>query len=139
MASYIFENKLGLLVTTGTDGNEPKPLAQLDESFYGKIFIFNLDNYQRILISKGHRNPQGLLVLRDKILSTEHGPKGGDEINLIKIGSNYGWPIVSHGEAYDYKLGSNYKFKKNHTDNKFEGLFFICSFNRYLPNFKNSE
>ena len=34
-------------------------------------------------------------------LSTEHGPKGGDELNLIKKGNNYGWPIVTHGTTYE--------------------------------------
>ena len=51
----------------------------------------------------GHRNPQGLAWDdRRKVLwSTEHGPRGGDEINLIKPGQNYGWPLVSNGSYYD--------------------------------------
>ncbi len=54
------------------------------------------------IFSIGHRNPQGLIVLKefDQIWSHEHGPKGGDEINVIYKGNNYGWPIVSHGEEY---------------------------------------
>ncbi|MCP4494238.1 MAG: PQQ-dependent sugar dehydrogenase [Gammaproteobacteria bacterium] len=52
--------------------------------------------------SYGHRNPQGLLFdNKTKLLwSIEHGPRGGDEINLIKKGANYGWPVVSHGKEY---------------------------------------
>ncbi len=52
--------------------------------------------------SYGHRNPQGLLFDgKNKLLwSIEHGPRGGDEINLIKRGLNYGWPVVSHGKEY---------------------------------------
>ena len=52
--------------------------------------------------SFGHRNPQGLAydAARDRLWSNEHGPRGGDEINLIKPGSNYGWPVVSHGKEY---------------------------------------
>jgi len=53
--------------------------------------------------SYGHRNPQGLAMdARDGTLySTEHGPRGGDELNLIKPGANYGWPIVTLGMNYD--------------------------------------
>ena len=51
--------------------------------------------------SYGHRNPQG--ICKDKnghLWSSEHGPRGGDEINLIIKGANYGWPVVSHGKEY---------------------------------------
>ena len=51
----------------------------------------------------GHRNPQGLSMdPRDRSLySTEHGPRGGDELNLILPGKNYGWPVITHGMNYD--------------------------------------
>jgi aldose sugar dehydrogenase len=51
----------------------------------------------------GHRNPQGLAMdPRDGALySTEHGPRGGDELNLIEPGKNYGWPVITHGMNYD--------------------------------------
>ena len=53
--------------------------------------------------SYGHRNPQGLAIdPRDHaIYATEHGPRGGDEFNLIRKGANYGWPVISHGMNYD--------------------------------------
>lgn len=52
--------------------------------------------------SYGHRNPQGLFWDNDsgRLWSNEHGPRGGDEINLIEPGNNYGWPVVSHGMEY---------------------------------------
>lgn len=51
--------------------------------------------------SYGHRNPQGLALAPDGTLwAHEHGPQGGDEINLIAPGRNYGWPVVSYGENY---------------------------------------
>ncbi|ROV60697.1 PQQ-dependent sugar dehydrogenase [Vibrio ponticus] len=52
--------------------------------------------------SYGHRNPQGLFYdnVGKNLWSVEHGPRGGDEINLIQKGENYGWPITSHGKEY---------------------------------------
>lgn len=53
--------------------------------------------------SIGHRNPQGLAFYpgTNQLFEHEHGPKGGDEINLIEPGKNYGWPIICHGTDYD--------------------------------------
>ena len=52
--------------------------------------------------SYGHRNPQGMFYDRTlgRLWSIEHGPRGGDEINLILPGLNYGWPVISHGKEY---------------------------------------
>lgn len=52
--------------------------------------------------SLGHRNPQGLALdpVHERIWANEHGPRGGDEINLLRKGGNYGWPILSHGREY---------------------------------------
>ena len=51
--------------------------------------------------SYGHRNPQGAaLDLQGLLITHEHGPRGGDEINRPRPGSNYGWPIISHGQEY---------------------------------------
>ena len=59
-------------------------------------------NAKTAIYSFGHRNPQGLTVHPDTgdLWSHEHGPRGGDEINLIKKGANYGWPLVSFGVNY---------------------------------------
>ena len=53
--------------------------------------------------SLGHRNPQGLTIdsVTHELWETEHGPKGGDELNQIRRGRNYGWPLVTHGVNYD--------------------------------------
>jgi hypothetical protein len=58
--------------------------------------IFKLTTKTAVRVSEGHRNPQGI-VMYDKVhlLAAEHGPRGGDELNLIKQGSDYGWPFVS--------------------------------------------
>ena len=54
------------------------------------------------VFSIGHRNPQGLIINPENntIWSHEHGPQGGDEINLLEGGENYGWPKITHGEEY---------------------------------------
>jgi glucose/arabinose dehydrogenase len=63
--------------------------------------VFKLSAKSVSKVSEGHRNPQGI-VLYDKatLMVSEHGPRGGDEINLIKKGNDYGWPFVTFGEPY---------------------------------------
>jgi glucose/arabinose dehydrogenase len=53
--------------------------------------------------SYGHRNPQGLYynALERRLYATEHGPLGGDELNIVDAGANYGWPLFSYGLNYD--------------------------------------
>lgn len=63
-------------------------------------FIQN-ENTRPQIWSYGHRNPQGLAIdLRGGLWAVEHGAKGGDEINLIEKGANYGWPVISYGRHY---------------------------------------
>ena len=60
------------------------------------------------LYSFGHRNPQGMAreAATGRIYAVEHGPKGGDELNLIEPGVNYGWPVITHGKSYmGFKIG----------------------------------
>ncbi|MFT4788231.1 MAG: cytochrome c2 [Paraglaciecola sp.] len=98
-------NENELLFTVGFlgfDGNASDNFySQGTDGDYGKILKINLQTGQAIDFSIGHRNPQGLAIDRNgKIWSTEHGPKGGDELNLIEQGANYGWPYVTHGSDY---------------------------------------
>jgi glucose/arabinose dehydrogenase len=55
------------------------------------------------IYSLGHRNPQGITIepATGRIWATEHGPRGGDELNIIERGGDYGWPVASHGINYD--------------------------------------
>jgi glucose/arabinose dehydrogenase len=55
------------------------------------------------IYSYGHRNPQGMIFdpVNNRIWENEHGPMGGDEINLVEKGKNYGWPLVCYGKNYD--------------------------------------
>ena len=68
---------------------------------YGKIFEITLHNGKKSLISSGHRNPQGIIFdEKGRLWSVEHGPDGGDELNLIERGGHYGWPFASYGTDY---------------------------------------
>ena len=81
-----------------------KNAAQEVNSLLGKIIKINLDSKKSKIISIGHRNPQGLKYIKDEnlIINSEHGPKGGDEINFNKLDEgkktkNFGWDIASYG------------------------------------------
>jgi glucose/arabinose dehydrogenase len=90
-----------LYVATGDAGNEQ--LAQDEDSLNGKYL--RLTDYRGgpvrpEIVSTGHRNPQGFdwEPGTDRLISTEHGPEGFDEINEIEEGNNYGWPEVTGSE-----------------------------------------
>jgi len=104
-----------LLISSG-DGFDYREKAQVRENQLGKILRINQDGSipkdnpftQRknksahAVYSYGHRNPQGLIIDTDanRIFSHEHGPAGGDELNQIMPGVNYGWPVVTLGKDY---------------------------------------
>tara|TARA_A100001015_G_scaffold316797_1_gene432022 strand:+ start:36 stop:1445 length:1410 start_codon:yes stop_codon:yes gene_type:complete len=109
-------------------------LAQDKKSVNGKLIKININNSNYEIISMGHRNPQGLYFDEENnfILETEHGPQGGDEINLIEISKvnkdkilNYGWAISSAGEHYGGKIDRNktkyekYPLYKSHSKHGF--------------------
>ena len=85
-------NHMGTIVRLHDDGRLPA-----DNPFVGSA-----DTLPEIW-SYGHRNLQGLATdpLTGNLWSNEHGPRGGDELNLVVRGGNYGWPVVSHGINYD--------------------------------------
>jgi glucose/arabinose dehydrogenase len=112
-----------LLLSIGDGGNPPLELdgglirlqAQKRGSALGKILRLNADGTPvadnpfsgkpdalRELWSLGHRNIQGLAYdpVRRRVWATEHGARGGDELNLIEPGGNYGWPLVTHSREY---------------------------------------
>jgi hypothetical protein len=109
-------------------------LAQDPKSVNGKLIKVNINNSNYEIISMGHRNPQGLYFDKENnfLLETEHGPQGGDEINLIEIDNeskdkipNYGWAIASAGEHYGGKIPRNkekylkYPLYKSHSKHGF--------------------
>jgi glucose/arabinose dehydrogenase len=70
-----------------------------DNPFVGK------DKAIASIYTYGNRNPQGMAMdpVTGLIWENEHGPRGGDELNIIKAGANYGWPVISYGINYDGK------------------------------------
>mgnify|MGYP001161305060 CR=1 FL=1 len=124
-------------------------LAQDKESVNGKIIKININNSEYQIVSMGHRNPQGLFFDKENnfILETEHGPMGGDEINLIEVKNinedkiqNYGWPKVSAGEHYRGRIKANetkyekYPLYKSHSE-----YGFIEPLKSFVPSIAISE
>lgn len=112
----VFDNKGDLFVSTGERSDlATRPKAQLLDNGYGKVihittdgkpvagnpFINTKDALPEIY-SYGHRNPQGLAIhpTTQELWLSEMGPRGGDEINLIKPGKNYGWATITYGIEY---------------------------------------
>ncbi len=102
-----------LYFSIGDRGNRPN--GQNLETHAGSILRLNVDGSvpqdnpfvdvegaRNEIWSYGHRNPQGLVWdgVNQRLWSIEHGPRGGDELNLIERGGNYGWPIISYGKEY---------------------------------------
>jgi cytochrome c553 len=87
---------------------------QINESSYGKILSY--DGKQVSLYATGNRNPQGLYFYRrtKSIVATDHGPKGGDEINMISEGDNLGWPASSYGIAYEHNGRTHFSLNEKH-------------------------
>jgi len=82
-------------------GDKGPLYPQQKDNDYGKIFSLSMSDWTVSMVSMGHRNPQGITVDADgRIWEVEHGPAGGDELNLIDRGQNYGWPLVTLGMDY---------------------------------------
>lgn len=102
-----------LYITAGERGE--KEQAQNPQKYQGKVVRVKLDGslpednpfvsskeFLPEIFSTGHRNPQGLTLnpYTGEVWEIEHGPQGGDEINILKAGANYGWPQVTFGRNY---------------------------------------
>lgn len=111
-----------LLITVG-DGAQYREKAQDLSSMLGSVIRINDDgsipgdnpfvhreDAKAAIWSYGHRNPQGIAVDSNngKVYVTEHGPRGGDELNLVEPGSNYGWPLATYGIDYTGAVISPY-------------------------------
>lgn len=112
----VFDRTGNLLVSTGERSDlVTRPQAQSINSGLGKIMRITKDGQPAQgnpfagqsgtlpeLYSMGHRNPQGLAIhpVTGDLWQSEHGPRGGDEINRVQPGANYGWPLITYGLEY---------------------------------------
>lgn len=111
----VFDGAGHAFITTGEhSARNERVLAQDLSTTYGKVVRITLDGRAPAsnpftgtagarpeIWSYGHRNPQGAFFERGQLWTIEHGPKGGDELNRIAPGRNYGWPVISYGENYN--------------------------------------
>ena len=136
-----------ILFTTGD--YRSRYLAQDETNINGKILKINILDSSFKVISLGHRNPQGLYFDKQNklILETEHGPMGGDEINIIEVEKihnnellNFGWPISSQGEHYGGKIKNNEKkYKKYPLHKSHDKYGFVEPLKSFVPSIGISE
>ncbi|WP_100628376.1 PQQ-dependent sugar dehydrogenase [Algoriphagus formosus] len=111
----VFDNEGFLYFSNGDKGNKPEN-AQTLTNAHGKVHrihddgripadnpFVNEEGAVGSIWSYGNRNPQGLYFdkANNRLWEAEHGPMGGDELNLIEKGKNYGWPVITYGQNYD--------------------------------------
>ena len=129
------DNKIFLSIGTPEQrSSKIAGLAQDSTSMFGKILEINKADLSKIvaneennlnvkIFTKGHRNPQGLTKIDESLFSVEHGPRGGDELNKIIKGKNYGWPTVSYGIKYFFDDETKF-YEISHENNQFEEPLF---------------
>ncbi|KIA85035.1 glucose dehydrogenase [Kaistella solincola] len=127
----VFAKDGNLFVSTGERSDlETRPYAQKTDAYLGKVLKITKDGkpaagnpfaensaYKPEIFTYGHRNPQGLAMdEKGQLWEAEMGPKGGDEINLIQAGKNYGWGDVTYGIEYSGKKINNGTTQKAGTE-----------------------
>lgn len=110
----VFDNQGFLYFTNGERGSQDN--AQNLSNSHGKIHrikddgtipadnpFVNTSNAVKSIWTYGNRNPQGMIYdkVNNRIWEVEHGPMGGDELNLVEKGKNYGWPVITYGMNYN--------------------------------------
>ncbi|MDA9982524.1 PQQ-dependent sugar dehydrogenase [Gammaproteobacteria bacterium] len=121
--------------------------AQDERNVLGKIVAISIRSREPKIVSMGHRNVQGIHYLHkeDIIISTEHGPDGGNEINVNlspgKEVKNYGWPISSYGEHYGVpeRSSSHLKYQKAPLDKSHSDYGFVEPVKYFTPAIAISE
>ncbi|NVK46735.1 MAG: PQQ-dependent sugar dehydrogenase [Rhodobacteraceae bacterium] len=90
-------------------------IGQSDDMDYGKVMLINVESGEKTTIAKGLRNPQGVSVdAEGRIWVSDHGMQGGDELNLVFEGANFGFPAVSFGTKYNRQPAGNGDRHANH-------------------------
>lgn len=98
---YAWDGMYGPRTIPGTDPETGPAVAQDPAADYGKVIAIDVITGHARQLSRGHRNTQGITIDRNgSVWTVEHGVRGGDELNLIIEGENYGWPLESYGTLY---------------------------------------
>ena len=101
-------------------------LPQKKDNAIGKVISISEDGSKFKVLSLGHRNQQGLSIVEGEIFITEHGPRGGDEINIINGGRHYGWPYYSYGFGYGDKYADSYeRYRMPHENGFVKPVFYF--------------
>lgn len=102
--------------------------AQSDQSHYGKILDVDLETGEMRALAKGLRNPQGLTIDGSgRIWVTDHGMRGGDELNVLEGEANFGWPAVTLGTHYDGRPAVNAAVHGDHDGYDLPAFAFVPS------------
>ena len=111
-AGRITHSPTNLYLSVGEQRYDPSGFPKVDKisiseiaktnSPFGKVLEFEPGGISYTIFSSGHRNAQGLYFSKDdgRLVESEHGPFGGDEVNILKKGDNYGWPFGTFGKPY---------------------------------------
>jgi len=117
------KDKIILSVNSSADNKGLENLSS--DSICGKTLLIDTEKKEFSIFTSGHRNIIGMYSDENVILATEHGPFAGDEINNIKQGLSYGWPVSSYGEKYSRGQSNEPpNYKKNHKEHGFEEPIF---------------
>jgi hypothetical protein len=121
----------GVLVTVGDHGFDGlegvESFPQDPTASYGKVMLLDLAG-GAVPFSVGHRNQQGMTVdSQGRVWTTEHGPQGGDELNLVVQGGDYGWPAVTYGVEYQTDNWPHSPDLRNHGMFREPALAFVPS------------
>jgi aldose sugar dehydrogenase len=99
---YVATGERGVESNNGVARNDATGVQNAGNTI-GKVMRMDRNGANAVVFSTGHRNPQGAAVVpgTNDLWITEHGPQGGDELNRVTEGANYGWPVKSYGCNYD--------------------------------------
>jgi aldose sugar dehydrogenase len=113
---YVTAGERGVETNNGTARTDGSGVQNTNNTI-GKVVRMDRNGGNARVFSTGHRNPQGAVVVpgTNDLWVTEHGPQGGDELNRVTEGANYGWPVKSYGCEYGSTAGEACRISPDHS------------------------